>query len=113
MASRFWHALTPEPQVWTTLAGAESPIAVRHCVRSVSAGLNTPPWARFSLNGRQIELSAREFELLIARDEVYRTYSIDYHQGGRYPHLERTAGTPDTLSDIFRPHAKPVATANN
>ena len=29
-------------------------------------------------------------------------FHIDYHDGERYPHLERIAGTPDLLSDILR-----------
>jgi len=50
----------------------------------------------------------RPIELLTERDEVYRTYTVDYHDGERYPHLERMEGTQDTLSDILRPHAQHV-----
>ncbi len=32
------------------------------------------------------------------------TFHIDYHDGERYPHLQRVAGTPDVLSDIIRSH---------
>jgi predicted metalloprotease with PDZ domain len=34
---------------------------------------------------------------------VYRTVSVDYHGGPRFPHLERIEGTPDTLSAIAKP----------
>ena len=45
-------------------------------------------------------------ELLIENGEFYKTYKVDYHDGLKYPHLERDAGKPDLLSDILRPHAK-------
>ncbi|HYM59260.1 MAG TPA: M61 family peptidase [Thermoanaerobaculia bacterium] len=35
------------------------------------------------------------------------TYRIDYHEGERYPHLERNK-KPDLLSDILRPHAHKI-----
>jgi predicted metalloprotease with PDZ domain len=43
--------------------------------------------------------------LLIKKDDVYQTVAIDYHDGLRYPHLERIAGTPALLDDILT--AKP------
>jgi predicted metalloprotease with PDZ domain len=44
-------------------------------------------------------------ELLIENGEFYKTYKVDYHDGLKYPRLERDAGKPDLLSDILRPHA--------
>ncbi|MBU1347023.1 MAG: peptidase M61 [Alphaproteobacteria bacterium] len=39
---------------------------------------------------------------LIAKDgQRYRTVSFDYHDGLKYPHLERIEGTPDRLGDLF------------
>jgi predicted metalloprotease with PDZ domain len=32
-------------------------------------------------------------------------FRIDYHDGERFPHLDRVAGTPDVLSDILRARA--------
>jgi predicted metalloprotease with PDZ domain len=34
-------------------------------------------------------------------------FRIDYHEGERYPHLERIEGKPDLLGDILRPRASP------
>jgi predicted metalloprotease with PDZ domain len=42
-------------------------------------------------------------ELLLRAGARYRTVSIPYHDGLRYPHLERIANTPDRLSDIVAP----------
>ncbi len=40
-------------------------------------------------------------ELLIKAGDQYRTMRIDYHNGLRYPHLERIRGTPDRIGQIF------------
>ena len=44
---------------------------------------------------------ARPIELLVKDFDRYRTIRLDYHDGLRYPHLERTEGTPDRLSKIL------------
>lgn len=49
-------------------------------------------------------------ELLIENGEFYKTYKVDYHEGLKYPHLERDASKPDLLSDILKPHATGTAT---
>ncbi len=41
--------------------------------------------------------------LLTQDQDVYRSLHITYHDGLRYPHLERIAGTQDLLSDIIKP----------
>lgn len=40
--------------------------------------------------------------LLVKEFDRYRTIAIDYHDGLRYPHLERISGTPDRLGPIFQ-----------
>jgi predicted metalloprotease with PDZ domain len=42
-------------------------------------------------------------ELLLKKDDRYLTERIDYHEGLRYPRLERIETTPDRLETIFRP----------
>lgn len=42
-------------------------------------------------------------ELLIKKGIGYRTIRIDYHEGLRYPHLERLPNVPSLLDDIFLP----------
>ncbi|WP_419729892.1 M61 family metallopeptidase [Lichenicola sp.] len=44
-------------------------------------------------------------QLLLKADNHYRTVSVDYHGGLRYPHLQRTGSTPATLDAILA--AKP------
>jgi predicted metalloprotease with PDZ domain len=43
--------------------------------------------------------------LLVLNDDYYKTYSVDYHGGERYPHLIRAEGKPDLLDDIAKPLA--------
>ena len=40
-------------------------------------------------------------ELLVKEFDRYRTVKIDYHDGLRYPHLERIPGKPDYLTPIL------------
>jgi hypothetical protein len=39
----------------------------------------------------------------VQNDTHVRTVAIDYHDGERYPHLERIDGTPDYLDEITKP----------
>ncbi len=45
--------------------------------------------------------SKQPVRLLVKEMDVYRTLSIDYHGGLRYPSLERIEGKPDYLTPIF------------
>ena len=42
-------------------------------------------------------------ELLIKNDDRYRTVKFDYHDGLRYPHLEREGSAPALLDQILTP----------
>ena len=44
--------------------------------------------------------STAPIELLLENGEFFKTCRLDYHEAGRYPHLEREAGRRDWLSDI-------------
>jgi hypothetical protein len=41
-------------------------------------------------------------ELLVRKGNNLRTISLDYHDGLRYPRLERIPGTPDRLDAIYK-----------
>ena len=49
------------------------------------------------------QTSKAPIELLVQSDQHFRTVAIDYHDGLRYPHLERIANTPALLDDIIAP----------
>ena len=42
-------------------------------------------------------------ELLVENDEFFKTCSVDYHDGERYPRLERDTTKPDLLAEILKP----------
>lgn len=50
--------------------------------------------------------SHRPIDLLLVKNDLYRSISIPYYGGPRYPHLVRIAGTPDRLSDVIKPRRK-------
>jgi predicted metalloprotease with PDZ domain len=41
-------------------------------------------------------------ELLAENADFYKTYNVDYHDGERYPHLEREESKADLLSEIIK-----------
>jgi len=42
---------------------------------------------------------------LVVSDDYYKTCTVNYHGGERYPHLVRVEGKPDLLDDIAKPLA--------
>lgn len=49
--------------------------------------------------------SSQPITLLVVNDDYYKTVTINYHGGARYPHLVRIAGTPDYLDQLIKAHA--------
>jgi predicted metalloprotease with PDZ domain len=56
---------------------------------------------------KEAQKSGHPIELLVENAQFFKTYSIDYHDGARNPHLERVTGQPDILSDILKPLSTP------
>jgi predicted metalloprotease with PDZ domain len=52
------------------------------------------------------ERSGPPIELLVENSQFFKTYSIDYHEGPKNPHLERIADQADLLGDILKPLTK-------
>jgi hypothetical protein len=44
-------------------------------------------------------------ELIVSTDNEFRIVSLNYHDGEKYPRLERVQGTPDLLDEILKPLA--------
>lgn len=49
--------------------------------------------------------SRRPIELLLRNGEFYRSITVPYFDGPRFPHLVRIAGRPDYLSAVLAPRA--------
>lgn len=81
---------------------------------AAQAGLG-PGMRLVAVNGRQFaphilraairaaKTAPDPIELLVQSDEFYKTYRLAYHDGERYPHLERDASRPDLLGQILTP----------
>lgn len=47
--------------------------------------------------------TAEPIELLVENGQFFQTYSVSYHDGDRYPHLQRVDGQPDLLELMLTP----------
>jgi len=47
--------------------------------------------------------SKEPITLLVKKGDLYQSYALDYHEGLKYPRLERIEGTPDRLDAILQP----------
>lgn len=54
---------------------------------------------------RYAKSSNQPISLLVRNGDYFRTYEINYHEGEKYPVLERDSSKPDVLSEIIAPHA--------
>lgn len=54
------------------------------------------------------EKSKKPLELQVRDGDLYKTLSIPYFDGLRYPSLQRVGGTPDRLDDILAPSTSPL-----
>jgi predicted metalloprotease with PDZ domain len=45
-------------------------------------------------------------QLMLTNGAEFKSYSVDYHGGLRYPHIERDSSRPDYLSEILHPMAR-------
>ena len=100
-------------------------LSVRDTGEIIDVHLNTPAFKAgvapatkiVAVNGREFSAdllrhavqdaanNAAPITLLIKDGDYYKTLSVDYHGGEKYPHLRRNQAKPDLLSDIIRPHA--------
>ena len=60
-----------------------------------------PPVLHAAIKGAQG--SNQPIELLVENAQFFRTYSVDYHNGEKNPHLERVESQLDVLGDILKP----------
>jgi predicted metalloprotease with PDZ domain len=53
---------------------------------------------------REAKGTQQSIELLVQNADFFKTYKLDYHDGEKYPLLQRNE-KPDALTDVIRPHA--------
>jgi predicted metalloprotease with PDZ domain len=54
---------------------------------------------------RETKGTATPIELIVSTDNEFRIVSLNYHDGEKYPRLERVEGTPDLMDEILKPLA--------
>jgi len=57
---------------------------------------------------REAKGKREPIELLVENEDFFQTVKIDWHEGEKYPHLERIAGAADVLAEIAKAKAPPV-----
>jgi predicted metalloprotease with PDZ domain len=55
---------------------------------------------------RRAQHSTAPISLIVSQTGWFQMLSLDYHDGMKYPHLERVEGTPDMLAAIMAPRAR-------
>jgi predicted metalloprotease with PDZ domain len=90
---------------------------VRITSEAYKAGI-APAMKLIAVNGRQFtpevlpdaleaaKNNSEPIELLVKNGEFYSTHRVSYHEGDRYPHLERDSAKPDLLAEIVKPKTK-------
>ena len=51
--------------------------------------------------------NSASIELVVENDDYFKTCKLDYHQGDKYPFLQRDPSKPDLLARILKPLAPP------
>jgi predicted metalloprotease with PDZ domain len=81
---------------------------------AAKAGL-APQWKIVAVNGigysedtfkdalKKAKGTSEPIEYIVSNDNHFRTIRVDYHDGEKYPVLERDGSTADLLSDILKP----------
>lgn len=60
---------------------------------------------------KPLKTDGQVLSLLVENNEFYQTYTIDYHDGDKYPDLERDPARPDLLEQILKPRTPRPPTA--
>lgn len=92
-------------------AAAQAGIAPGMKLIAVNGQRWSPENLRWAI--RKAKGTQEPIELLVENQDFFHTYHVDYHDGERYPHLERIKGKPDLLTEIAKMKAPAVAAAKD
>ncbi|WP_313102273.1 peptidase M61 [Brevundimonas sp.] len=100
-----------------TLSSSNKLTGIRWGGRAFEADIG-PGWELVAVNDRAASAEVlrdavtaakgtdKPISLLLKNGDRYRTVAFDYHDGLRYPRLERIPGTPDRIGDILSPRRR-------
>ena len=83
----------------------KSGVAPGEKIMAVNDKVYSPDTLRQAI--REAKGSSKPIRLIVQADSFVSTMQIDYHDGERYPALERVEGTPAYLDDIIKPLTTP------
>ena len=86
------------------MAAASAGIGPGMRLQAVNGRQWSPEVLRQAIQGSKT--NSKPLELLVANGNYFKTYALNYHDGLRYPHLEREEAKPDVMSEIIRAAAK-------
>jgi len=71
-------------------------------------GVNGRRWAPDLLRAaiKETKTNSAPLELLVENGDTFKTCRLDYHDGERYPYLERDSAKPDVLTTIIKGRAQ-------
>ncbi len=78
-------------------------LAVGETIAAVNGQAFDPDVLAYAL--KRAENGGPSITMVVSQDGWFNTVTIDYHDGPRYPHLERIPSTTDMLGEIMKPHA--------
>ena len=81
-------------------AGFKAGLAANSTIAAVNNKAYKPEVLKAAI--KEAKTGKAPITLLVEKGTVYRTIALDYHDGLRYPHLERIPGTPDRLEAIYK-----------
>jgi predicted metalloprotease with PDZ domain len=67
--------------------------------------INNKPFSPGAMSAalQQAKTDTAPLEFIVTNESEFHVMHINYHDGEKYPHLERVDGTPDVLGDILKP----------
>jgi len=71
---------------------------------AVNGAQYTPEGMRGAIDAAKV--ATAPIQLIVANGAQFRTYSVDYHGGLRYAHIERDESKPDYLGEITHAHVE-------
>jgi predicted metalloprotease with PDZ domain len=108
-------------RLWSLGMSLDKEATIRDVIEGRAAALAgaAPGMKLIAVNGKKFttelldaaviaaQSSRKPIELLVENDDFYRTLSVAYFDGPRYPHLTRIEGSPDILAEVLKSRRAP------
>ena len=96
-----------EPSTKSALVTLDDLRAAQRALKGVAVRTPLLPVDALREAIREAKGSTKPIRVIVQADSFVSTMQIDYHDGERFPALERVNGTPAYLDDIIKPLTTP------